>query len=149
VLANPVGAVHDLAQLLVRGVRGGVLALAVYAPTDVGRGGSASAAAASACEEREDGTLGAADAGEPGFEESEAGRVEGGGIWNGMFLPGPRAGLEREGGEVKKLGQLEEGGAPDARVVGEGLGEVPGGAGHDEEVVVGHVAGPDLGVVLL
>jgi len=29
------------------------------------------------------------------------------------------------------------------------LGEVPGGAGHDEEVVVGHVAGPDLGVVLL
>lgn len=75
--------------------------------------------------------------------------MEGGGIGNGVFLPGPRAGLEREGGEVKKLGQLEEGGTPEGRVVGEGLREVPGGAGHDEEVVVGHVTSPDLGVVLL
>lgn len=73
--------------------------------------------------------------------------MEGGRVGNGVFLPGPRAGLEREGGEVEELRQLEKGSAPNGRVVKERLGEVPSGTSHDEEVVVAHVAVPDLGVV--
>ena len=46
VLANPVGAIHNLAQRVVGGIRGGssVLALAPYAAADVGRGGDAASA---------------------------------------------------------------------------------------------------------
>lgn len=66
-----------------------------------------------------------------------------------MFLPRPRACLERQSGYVEELGNLQKRGSPEGRVVIQRLGEVPCGACHDEEVVVSHVAVPDLGVVLL
>lgn len=65
----------------------------------------------------------------------------------GEVLPGPGSGLQRQRGHVIELGQFQKGSAPDGRVVGQRLREVPGGAGHDEEVVVAGAALPDARVV--
>lgn len=66
-------------------------------------------------------------------------------VGNGDLLPRVGSRFERQDGDVVELGQFEEGGAPHGGVVCQGLGQVPGGAGGDEEVVVAAVALPDSG----
>lgn len=134
--ADPIGAVHHLAKI------GSILALSADAAANVGTPASASAG-----EKHESVAAGATGTGEPGVEAGERGRVEGGGVGDGVLLPRGGAGLEGENGEVEELGAGEEGGAPEDRVSVRGLGEVPGGTSKNEEVVVAVAARVDVGLV--
>lgn len=119
------GAIDDLADI------GAVLALGTDASADVGP-----ATAATADEEHERGTAGAASTFKPRLESTEIGRMEGGWVGDGVLLPWVRAGFNSEDGEIEKGWDMEEGGAPGRRVGGWFLGKIPGWAGHHEEMVV-------------
>lgn len=73
--------------------------------------------------------------------------MERGRVRDGLLLPGPSSGLERQCGDVEELGQFKKRSAPDGRVVGQRLREVPGGSGHDQEVVVARAPLPDARIV--
>lgn len=66
-----------------------------------------------------------------------------------MLLPRPCSGLHRQSRDVVELREFEEGSTPRGRIIAQRLREVPGGPGHDQEMVVAGVASPYAGVIIL
>lgn len=70
-------------------------------------------------------------------------------IRNGLLLPRPRAGLERECRDVEELGDLQERRPPHRRIGRRRLGEVPCRASHHQKVVMTTASVPRAGAIRL